>query len=164
VKENALFQRMRAAADQEEEERAAFAAAEAAAAAAEEEEEKAEAEAVQGSEDPWQPAADEVRRPLRPATCRFDWDFPMRRVFLSRNNEGATDAGRPGACTITTSTQVTRVFDFKGGEAAACVIHYNIAYVLSMIHDNMVCGRLLSPHVTSGGRGSRMGETADQSR
>jgi CRP-like cAMP-binding protein len=35
-----------------------------------------------------------VRRPLRPATCRFDWDFPMRRVFLSRNIEGATDAGR----------------------------------------------------------------------
>jgi hypothetical protein len=38
-----------------------------------------------------------VRRPLRPATCRFDWDFPMRRVFLSRNIEGATDAGRAAA-------------------------------------------------------------------
>jgi hypothetical protein len=37
------------------------------------------------------------RRPLRPATCRFDWDFPMRRVFLSRNIEGATDAGRAAA-------------------------------------------------------------------
>eukprot|EP01047_Picozoa_sp_COSAG01_P028522 COSAG01_NODE_1918_length_8905_cov_2.532591_5_plen_129_part_00 len=34
-----------------------------------------------------------VRRPLRPATCCFDWDFPMRRLFLSRNIEGATDAG-----------------------------------------------------------------------
>eukprot|EP01047_Picozoa_sp_COSAG01_P043546 COSAG01_NODE_3874_length_5600_cov_24.365206_5_plen_172_part_00 len=34
-----------------------------------------------------------VRRPLRPATCRFDWDFPMRRLFLPRNIEGATDAG-----------------------------------------------------------------------
>lgn len=35
-----------------------------------------------------------VRRPLRPATCRFDWDFPVRRLFLSRNIEGATDAAR----------------------------------------------------------------------
>jgi hypothetical protein len=35
-----------------------------------------------------------VRRPLRPATRCFDWDVPMRRLFLSRNIEGATDAGR----------------------------------------------------------------------
>jgi GNAT superfamily N-acetyltransferase len=34
-----------------------------------------------------------VRRPLRPAACCFDWDFHMRRLFLSRNIEGATDAG-----------------------------------------------------------------------
>jgi hypothetical protein len=25
-----------------------------------------------------------VAVPLRPATCRFDWDFPMRRLFLSK--------------------------------------------------------------------------------
>jgi hypothetical protein len=31
---------------------------------------------------------------LRPATCCFDWDFLMRRLFLSRNIKGATDAGR----------------------------------------------------------------------
>ena len=35
-----------------------------------------------------------VRRPLRPAAYDFDWDFPMRRLFLSRNIEGVTDAGR----------------------------------------------------------------------
>jgi hypothetical protein len=40
-----------------------------------------------------QPKSLGVRRPLRPAACRFDWDFPVRRVFLSRNIEGATDAG-----------------------------------------------------------------------
>jgi hypothetical protein len=34
-----------------------------------------------------------MRRPLRPATCGFDWDFPLRRLFLSRNIEGATDVG-----------------------------------------------------------------------
>jgi hypothetical protein len=42
--------------------------------------------------------AREVRRPLRPATCRSDWDFPTRRVFLSRNAEGgATGAGTQAA-------------------------------------------------------------------
>jgi hypothetical protein len=41
-----------------------------------------------------EPARNQVRRPLRPATCRFGWDSPMRRVFLSRDIEGATDAGR----------------------------------------------------------------------
>eukprot|EP01047_Picozoa_sp_COSAG01_P046239 COSAG01_NODE_4325_length_5131_cov_187.768084_3_plen_205_part_00 len=51
---------------------------------------------------PWR--AEQVRRPLRPATSRFDWDFPMRRVFLSRNIEGATDAGRSGG-TCSSSTR-----------------------------------------------------------
>jgi hypothetical protein len=36
----------------------------------------------------------QVRRPLRPAACRFDWDFPVRRLFLSRNIEGAPALGR----------------------------------------------------------------------
>eukprot|EP01049_Picozoa_sp_SAG25_P008920 SAG25_NODE_841_length_5118_cov_6.634389_3_plen_126_part_00 len=35
----------------------------------------------------------QVQRPLRPATCGFDWDFPLRCLFLSRNIEGATDVG-----------------------------------------------------------------------
>jgi hypothetical protein len=41
-----------------------------------------------------------VRCPLRPATCCFDWGVPVRRLFLSRNIEGATDAGRAsmGVC------------------------------------------------------------------
>jgi hypothetical protein len=33
-----------------------------------------------------------VRCALQP--CDLDWDFPMRCLFLSRNIEGATDAGR----------------------------------------------------------------------
>jgi hypothetical protein len=32
---------------------------------------------------------DQVRRPSRPAICCFDWDLPVRRLFLSRNIEGA---------------------------------------------------------------------------
>jgi hypothetical protein len=44
-----------------------------------------------------------VRRPLRPATCCFGWDLPMRRLFLSRNIEGATGAGR---CISTVTRQL----------------------------------------------------------
>ena len=48
----------------------------------------------------WQQAADfglEGFGAASVAPCNpvvFDWDFPMRRLFLSRNIEGATDAGR----------------------------------------------------------------------
>jgi hypothetical protein len=53
-----------------------------------------------------------VRRPLRPATCCFDWCFPMRRLFLSGYIEGATDAGRhqrprPSSCSVASTKPST---------------------------------------------------------
>jgi hypothetical protein len=62
-----------------------------------------------------------VRRPLRPATSRFDWDFPMRRLLLSRNIEGATDSGRacctaraPTCCRATTARSRRRTRSRRG--------------------------------------------------
>jgi hypothetical protein len=61
-----------------------------------------------------------VRRPLRPATCCFDWDFPMRRLFLSRNIEGATDAGRRTGCATPPATRSSGPLRGRRGARRCC--------------------------------------------